>query len=59
MSNLTANRANGLMEAYAAVYDTNIREQLEEEREEEREVQEVGFQIIENAANVIQECCNC
>jgi len=53
MSNLTANRANGLMEAYAAVYDTNIREQLEEEREEEREVQEVGFQIIENAANVL------
>jgi hypothetical protein len=53
MSNLTANRVNGLMEAYAAVYDTNIREQLEEEREEEREVQEVGFQIIENAANVL------
>ena len=53
MSNLTANRANGLMEAYAAVYDTNIREQLEEEREEEREVKELGFQIIENAANVL------
>ena len=50
MSNLTV---NGLMEAYAAVYDTDLREQLEEEREEEIEVQEVGFQIIENAANVL------
>jgi hypothetical protein len=53
MSDLTANGVNGLMEAYAAVYDTHLREQLEEEREEEIEVQEVGFQIIENAANVL------
>ena len=50
MSNFTV---NGLMEAYAAVYDTDLREQLEQEREEEIEVQEVGFQIIENAANVL------
>jgi hypothetical protein len=50
MSNLTV---NGLMEAYAAVYDADLREQLEEEKEEEIEVQEVGFQIIENAANVL------
>jgi hypothetical protein len=50
MSNLTV---NGLMEAYAAVYDTDLREQLEEKKEEEIEVQEVGFQIIENAANVL------
>ena len=53
MFDLTANGVNGLMEAYAAVYDTHLREQLEEEREDEIEVQEVGFQIIENAANVL------
>jgi len=49
MSNLTANDTRGLMEAYAAVYDQDLREQLEEDREVER----VGFQVIENASNVL------
>jgi len=49
MSNLTANDTRGLMEAYAAVYDQDLREQLEEERE----VQELTLQIIENAAYVL------
>lgn len=49
MSNLTANDTRGLMEAYAAVYDQDLREQLEEEKE----VQELTLQIIENAAYVL------
>jgi len=49
MSNLTANDTRGLMEAYTAVYDQDLREQLEEDREVER----VGFQVIENASNVL------
>jgi len=49
MSNLTANGVNGLMEAYAAVYDQDLREQLEEDKE----VQELTLQIIENAAYVL------
>jgi hypothetical protein len=44
-----SNQVNGLMEAYAAVYDQDLREQLEEERE----VEVVGLQIIENAAQVL------
>jgi len=49
MSNLTANDTRGLMEAYAAVYDQDLREQLEEDKE----VQELTLQIIENAAYVL------
>ncbi len=37
------------MEAYSAVYDLDLREELEEEKE----VQELAFQIIENAAYVL------
>lgn len=44
MSRLTGNDAKGLIEAYAAVYAP---------LEEEREVEELGFQIIENAAYVL------
>jgi len=49
MSNLTANDTRGLMEAYAAVYDQDLREQLEEEKE----IKWVALQIIENAAYVL------
>lgn len=49
MSNLKASDVNGLLEAYTAVYDHDLREELEEERE----VEEVGLQIIENAAYVL------
>jgi hypothetical protein len=49
MSRLTGTDAYSLMEAYQAVYDSNLREQLEEERE----VELVGIQIIENAAYVL------
>ena len=50
MSNLTANGVNGLMEAYAAVYDQDLREELEEE---EALVEQVGIDMIENAAYVL------
>ena len=50
MSNLTANGVNGLMEAYAAVYDQDLREELEEE---EVLVEQVGIDMIENAAYVL------
>lgn len=49
MSNLTKNDINELMEAYNAVYDLDLREELEEERE----VQELALEIIENAAYVL------
>ncbi len=38
------------MEAYTAVYDEDLREELEEEQ---REVEELGLQMIENAAYVL------
>ena len=49
MSAITSIETRGLMEAYAAVYDQDLREELEEERE----VEWVSFQIIENAAYVL------
>lgn len=49
MSRLTKNDINQLMEAYNAVYDLDLREELEEERE----VQELALEIIENAAYVL------
>jgi hypothetical protein len=50
MSNLTSNDIKGLMEAYTAVYDEDLREELETEQ---LEVEELGLQIIENAAYVL------
>lgn len=50
MSNLTSNDVKGLMEAYTSVYDADLREKLEEEN---REIEELGIQIIENAAYVL------
>jgi hypothetical protein len=49
MSRITGTETLSLMEAYNAVYDQNLREELEEERE----VEWVGVQIIENAAYVL------
>ena len=49
MSVITSIETRSLMEAYQAVYSSELREQLEEERE----VQKVGIQIIENAAYVL------
>ncbi len=49
MSRITGTETRGLMEAYQAVYDDDLREELEEERE----VEWVGVQIIENAAYVL------
>jgi len=50
MSNLTANGLNGLVEAYAAVHDQDLREELEEEK---ILVEQVGIDMIENAAYVL------
>jgi hypothetical protein len=49
MSRITGTETLSLMEAYQAVYDQDLREELEEERE----VEWVGVQIIENAAYVL------
>ena len=50
MSNLTANDTRGLMKAYAAVHDPEIRANLEEEQ---NLVEEIGLQMIENASYVL------
>ena len=50
MSSLTPNDTRGLMESYAAVYDPDIRENLEQEQSE---IEELGLEIIENAAYVL------
>jgi hypothetical protein len=49
MSRITGTETLSLMEAYQAVYNDDLREELEEERE----VEWVSFQIIENAAYVL------
>jgi len=46
MSNFTLNKVQELMESYQAVYDPDLRYELEEEKE----IEELGLQIIENAA---------
>jgi hypothetical protein len=50
MSIKTTNKTLGLANAYVAVYDSNLREEIEQEQ---REVEELGLQIIENAAYVL------
>jgi hypothetical protein len=49
MSSLTLNDTRGLMEAYASVHDSKLRANLEEKNL----VEELGFEIIENAAYVL------
>lgn len=50
MSSLTANDTRGLMEAYAAVHDSELRANL---KEEQNFVEELSLQMIENAAYVL------
>ena len=50
MSAITSIETRGLMEAYNAVYDDDLREELEEE---EALVEQVGIDMIENAAYVL------
>jgi hypothetical protein len=49
MSAITSIEIRGMLESYQAVYNDDLREELEEERE----VEWVGVQIIENAAYVL------
>lgn len=49
MSNLTANDVNGLMEAYDAVYNPDLREELEEEKE----IKDLSFQLIEDTSHLL------
>lgn len=50
MSRITSNEVNGLMEAYAAVHNPVLREEIEEEK---KEIEEFSIDIIENAGNVL------
>ena len=50
MSAITSIETRGLMEAYQAVYDDDLREELQEEK---ALVEQVGIDMIENAAYVL------
>lgn len=50
MSRITGTETLSLMEAYQAVYDDDLREELQEE---EALVEQVGIDMIENAAYVL------